>query len=410
VQTIDRRRFNTGLFLGSGLAGCAQMPAGDPDLIVTGLRWSTDDGATWGTGPIQAGSNVLFEADVKNQGAGPTPDGVIIGVVFLVDGNSVAWSDTHTSALPADQTVSLRANGEPDGDKFWNNAPAGNHTIRAWVDDINRIPNELNESNNTLDVPLSVTSGGGLQPPPQAAAAGYTRLVFQEEFGDLSGIDVTDSRQPGFNFYIYAPFGFRRIDPANISIANSVMTWTGVTPAQVNGNFYSTAGIGGSNYVGFAPTGGAYIEASLAWDPADYHQGAVPAFWTQSNEHMWQNDQANFSEIDIMEWFTFNGNNSFYQASHLWASVGNDISNTLQNSEVIVPTQDWRQFHRWGVLWLPGQAINYYFNDQKTSASFNYAPNHQMFQYADDDHWCITLGCDAGMHMKVDWVRVWQAP
>jgi hypothetical protein len=142
VQTIDRRRFNTGLFLGFGLAGCAQLPTGDPDLVVTGLCWSEDDGATWHTGAIQAGSNVLFEADVKNQGAGPTPDGVIVGVAFLVDGNSVAWSDTHTSALPADQTIGLRANGGPDGDKYWNNAPAGSHTIRAWVDDTNRMPAE----------------------------------------------------------------------------------------------------------------------------------------------------------------------------------------------------------------------------------------------------------------------------
>ena len=161
MQTIDRRRFNTGLFVGFGLAGCAQLPAGAPDLVVTGLRWSEDDGATWHTGPIQAGSDVWFEADVENQGTGPTPDGVIIGVAFLVDGSYVGWSDSHTTALPADQTISLRANGGPDGDKYWNNAPAGSYTVRAWVDDINRIPNELDET-NTLDLPLTVESVGGL--------------------------------------------------------------------------------------------------------------------------------------------------------------------------------------------------------------------------------------------------------
>jgi hypothetical protein len=158
VQTINRRRFNTGLFLGFGLASCAQLPTGAPDLTVTALRWSEDGGATWHTGPIQAGSNVWFAADIKNQGTGPTPDGVIIGVAFLVNNTYVAWSDTRTTALPAGQTLSLRANRGPDGDKYWNNVPAGSYTIRAWVDDINRIPNELDETNNTLDVPVTVGS------------------------------------------------------------------------------------------------------------------------------------------------------------------------------------------------------------------------------------------------------------
>jgi hypothetical protein len=161
VQTINRRRFNTGLFLGFGLASGAQPPTGAPDLIVTGLRWSEDDGATWHSGPIQAGSNVWLETDVKNQGTGPTPDGVIIGVAFLVDGNYAAWSDTYTTALPAGQMVSLRANGGPDGDKYWNNASAGSYTIRAHVDDVNRIPNELDETNNTLDVSLTVENVAG---------------------------------------------------------------------------------------------------------------------------------------------------------------------------------------------------------------------------------------------------------
>ena len=158
MQTIDRRRFNTGLFLGFGLAGCAQLPPGAPDLVVTALRWSEDDGTTWHAGPIQAGSNIWFEADVKNQGTGPTPDGVIIGVTFLVSSVSVSWSDTHTTALPADQTISLRADGGPDGDKYWKNAQAGSYAIRAHVDDINRIP-ELDDTNNTLDVALTVVTG-----------------------------------------------------------------------------------------------------------------------------------------------------------------------------------------------------------------------------------------------------------
>jgi hypothetical protein len=156
VQTIDRRKFNSGLFLGFGLAGCVHPESGLPDLVVTGIRWSVDGGATWHAEPIRAGSNVWFEADVKNQGAGPTPDGVIIGVAFRVDSVTTTWADQHTTSLPPGQTISLRANGGPDGDRYWNAAQVGSHTIQAHVDDVNRFPDETDKTNNTLEVSLDV--------------------------------------------------------------------------------------------------------------------------------------------------------------------------------------------------------------------------------------------------------------
>jgi hypothetical protein len=155
VQTIDRRQFNAGLFLGLGLTRCAH---GGPDLVVTALRWSENDGATWHTGPIQAGSDVWFEADVKNQGTGSTPAGVITGVAFRVNGTLVAWSDDHTQSIPAGATRSLRANGGPDGDRYWNDTQGGSYTIRVQVDDGNLIPGESDETNNALDVPVTVGS------------------------------------------------------------------------------------------------------------------------------------------------------------------------------------------------------------------------------------------------------------
>jgi hypothetical protein len=160
VQTIDRRKFNAGLFLGFGLTGCVRQEPGLPDLVVTGIRWSEDDSATWHSGPIRAGSDVLFEADVKNQGTGPTPDGVIIGVAFRANEVMRAWSDHYTTALPAGQTISLRANGGPDGDRYWNDAQVGTYTIRAHVDHINGLANELNEADNTFEVPLTVEAAG----------------------------------------------------------------------------------------------------------------------------------------------------------------------------------------------------------------------------------------------------------
>lgn len=128
-----------------------------PDLIVTAARWSDDDGQTWNalSEVIPAGADVLFEADVTNQGAGATPDGVVLGVSFRINGVSVSWSDTHTTALNASQSVTLQANGGPDGGAHWNNVQAGDYPFVAFVDDVNRIV-ESNETNNQLSASLNV--------------------------------------------------------------------------------------------------------------------------------------------------------------------------------------------------------------------------------------------------------------
>jgi chitinase len=100
---------------------------------------------------------VTFRATIKNQGKAPTPNGVIHGVAFSVDGKVVSWSDTHTSSLAPGASVTLTASGGPNAVATWG-ATAGTHTVKAVVDNINRIPNESNETNNTRTANLAVAS------------------------------------------------------------------------------------------------------------------------------------------------------------------------------------------------------------------------------------------------------------
>lgn len=123
--------------------------AGQPDLIVTAVSWSP-------TSPI-TGNAVTFSATIKNQGTAATPNGVIHGVEFKVDGVQVNWSDTSTASLAAGATRTLTANNGPTGSSTWT-ATSGTHTVLATVDDVNRIA-ESNENNNTLSAPLTVGSG-----------------------------------------------------------------------------------------------------------------------------------------------------------------------------------------------------------------------------------------------------------
>lgn len=172
MQSLDRRRFNAGLFFGLSLAGCARAR---PDLVVTALRWSENDGATWHTGPIQAGSDVWLEADVENRGTAAAPDGMTIRVDFRVSGTPVAWSSDHTAAMVEGQTVTLRASHGPDGNRYWNNVQAGGYTVRAQVHAGDEIL-ELDATNNALDLHVTANSASGTSQTVGAVSGGGNLL------------------------------------------------------------------------------------------------------------------------------------------------------------------------------------------------------------------------------------------
>ncbi|SDX62129.1 CARDB domain-containing protein [Paenibacillus sp. CF384] len=124
--------------------------AGGPDLVVTGITWTPANPAI--------GSEVTFSATIKNQGADPSPAGVVHGVLFTVDGTSVSWSDNYTSSIAAGASVTVTATGGPSAKASWT-AASGTHTVSAYVDDVNRIA-ESNESNNTWSQSITLSGSG----------------------------------------------------------------------------------------------------------------------------------------------------------------------------------------------------------------------------------------------------------
>jgi len=134
------------------VVGATPAPSGKPDLVVTDISWNPASPAT--------GSAVTFSATLKNQGTAPAPAGVITGVAFLVDDSLTVWSDSHTSAIPPGEWVTVTANGGPSGSAIWE-ATSGTHTVQAWVDDIDRIA-EADETNNVMSKEIVV----GATPAP----------------------------------------------------------------------------------------------------------------------------------------------------------------------------------------------------------------------------------------------------
>lgn len=131
------------------LSAIEVLPAGTAyDLVVTTVTTTPAAPAS--------GATTSVSVTIKNIGTAPTPDGIIHGVSFRVDGVLTNWSDTHTTSLAPGQTVTLTANGGPAGTAAWTATP-GSHIIEAFVDNTNRMPNEANESNNKRQLNLTVS-------------------------------------------------------------------------------------------------------------------------------------------------------------------------------------------------------------------------------------------------------------
>ena len=134
---------------GDSVYGITRMP----DLIVTALNRIPANPT--------AGQPVTFSATVKNQGTGPTPNGVATRVAFSVDGaTNIVWSDGFTASIPPDASVILTANAGVAGSTW--PATAGSHVTRARVDDLGRIA-ESNETNNVLSATLTVSAHSSRQ-------------------------------------------------------------------------------------------------------------------------------------------------------------------------------------------------------------------------------------------------------
>lgn len=126
------------------------VSTGKPDMVVTDISWDPASPAS--------GYAVTMRATIKNQGSASTPAGVIHGVLFTFDDGAAGpgiWSDTHTGSLAPGASVTLTANGGSTGSKWM--AVAGTHTVKANVDDVNRIE-ESNETNNIMNKQIVVST------------------------------------------------------------------------------------------------------------------------------------------------------------------------------------------------------------------------------------------------------------
>ena len=275
---------------------------------------------------------------------------------------------------------------------------------------------------NTVSVDDQANSGVIGAPPEGAVSAGFDRVIFREELNDASGIDLNDTRKPGFNFYPKLIYGDYVLPAEYLKVEDGVLHLFNPNN-HAQGDIFSAVSAGQpKEWTGFTASkenGGAYFEASIAFDPTTEPVNGFPAFWTMAAENFFGCfDTAKpyqFLEIDCMEynWKWYEDPTDYLHCIHCWYQKPGEERKIVTlprpaSARVIntPPGTDYNKFNIFGCLWVPGEdgRIDTYFNNQLVrSVSFREYPEGRI---SDDHHFPVFLGC-GNWPIQVDWVRVW---
>lgn len=262
----------------------------------------------------------------------------------------------------------------------------------------------------TASVTVTASTSSGPTPPPQAT--GYN-LAFNDDFNTL---DLSTNSYGNHKWYNPAMWWHNAAPYANIwaQDGNVNLLWTrGQSPADTG---ISTAAKDGSYYKAFRY---GYFEAKFRWDTVT---GSWPAFWMIPVQNIFNTDRDSSGvkdspEIDIME---AQGAYPHTIDVHLHEWRG-DTSGGPATHDVGPPgfayntSADLSQYHKYGVLWVPGK-LTYYFDDQPI---YSVATPPIM----DKQDYILILGTQEGANwsygnlsgvsanmiaVNADYVRVWQ--
>jgi hypothetical protein len=293
-------------------------------------------------------------------------------------------------------------------------------------------------------------------------------LVFNEDFVDLSGIDMADARTPGFNFYRKQWFGGGPTPVDSIIQQSTSIVRIGQRPGTDyyanRGRIQTASNTSEGSYFGNAWGGGAYFEIRMKWSQ-DVVSGA-PQFGIylflvehledldNSSEAKWIGAPTNyghFGELDIFEFAGSDGDGTYttktrYQTTlHDWAgtSSNNYSEGHFYNSNTPIDlgfTPDWTQLHTYGAWWTPQAdadtpgSMKFYFDGTHIEGADVYWLNSNwpnpvawpgswpttpqdrsspeladdLFAIIDSGHLALSLDGSTECGMDVDFVRVWQ--
>lgn len=303
-----------------------------------------------------------------------------------------------------------------------------------------------------------IPRGGAASPPvvipvpPAASAVGFNRLSFNEDFNSGAGVDVNDTRAPGYSFYVHNDFPNNAIDPGGpthpptpascFSFSGSIMTCSGGTDTNGNNGFLMcTSAANPSNpatLIGQQFGGGWYMEISMAYVvPSNGGADGWPVFWVWSTNILIDglSPPTYATEIDMIEVPNTGGGSPQHNYIFRWENIGPSPT-TLRNangdvSQSYTPGNQNKFAYRWTPtsMNVGGAGIGTlqaYTNDVLVSASactysatapmspdppgMSGGPNiNGMYSDMDSEQFVVIIGFGKdNPSIMVDWVRVWQ--
>lgn len=301
-----------------------------------------------------------------------------------------------------------------------------------------------------LSYPIKSAQAG--DSPRQAREAGYLLNTFNSDVTKAE-VDSDKLYRSGKAWYLYNFWG------SDVSARGIVFPGDG--PAYVindgmNRNAQIASGArkqsrNPGTFVGTAFGGGAYFEATLAFDPEQVRAAGLaagwPSFWTLPVEvvlrdgmaqwHDQPKDYEQYAEIDIMEYglihkgyaLRFYGSNvhHFYGIFRKTCSQGycnHDLG--LKDSLIELPHHvKLTDFHRYGLLWSPATDkrlgfLQRYFDDVPIGDRVSWRPmpinalpppvgKEWAFSVIDSAHHVLILGSSKSAPLHIKNVSVWQA-
>lgn len=271
----------------------------------------------------------------------------------------------------------------------------------------------------SVTVNVSVVSGPAV--PAQAAAVGYSTLLFEDDFDAPTSIDMNSTGEAGYKWYVDRMVGWSTIKPGELAVNNSVLTITQTDTSGVNYAICTNSSVSnnGQAFKYF------YAEARMRFVPNDgWPNIGGPSFWSLSTDDVWAYDAENtvphWAELDFYEYVPGAYNGSVHDWLHPDpAQPKIDYVNSNTNYATL-PGVDFSTWHTYGCLWTPG-TIKYYF-DGNHILTTNYAadtvppehPNYPIGTWSQLDKetngMTIVLGSGNNWPLDVDWVRVWGQP